>query len=315
MRAPPGLRVRQKFQDDPHWRDDLLFYEYFHGDNGAGIGAGHQTGWTGLVAGIIQLFGYMSPEQVLRKEARKFVYRKEGSAPPTGAGACCRITDAPAQKDGNPGGALLVPSDRAGRMRGNAYIVSLSPPRGVVMVNTLSGAGPVESGTAMASSRWPVLLLGILAVIFGVLFFIYPIPTLTLLVTFLGFYWLFNGIVALIDLFRDKTGRGWKLLVAILGILAGVLVLVYPLYSAVLIPSVLAIIIGVEGLIIGAVYTVQGFSGAGWGTGILGILSIIFGLILIANPLVAAVGLVLLLAGLAIIGGIAAIIFAFRLPG
>jgi hypothetical protein len=58
------------------------------------------------------------PEQVLGKEARKFVYRKEGSAPPTGAGACCQITDAPAQKDGNPGGALLVPSDRAGRMRG-----------------------------------------------------------------------------------------------------------------------------------------------------------------------------------------------------
>jgi uncharacterized membrane protein HdeD (DUF308 family) len=59
----------------------------------------------------------------------------------------------------------------------------------------------------------------------------------------------------------------------------------------------------------------QGFSGAGWGTGILGILSIIFGLILIVNPFVAAVGLVLLLAGLAIVGGIAAIIFAFRLPG
>lgn len=183
------------------------------------------------------------------------------------------------------------------------------------MVNTLSGAGSVESGTAMAPSRWPVLLLGILAVLFGVLFFIYPIPTLTLLVTFLGFYWLFNGIVAFIDLFRDKTGRGWKLLVAILGILAGVLVLAYPLYSAVLIPSILAIIIGVEGLIIGAVYTVQGFSGAGWGTGILGILSIIFGLVLIANPLVAAVGLVLLLAGLAIVGGIAAIVVSFRLPG
>lgn len=61
---------------------------------------------------------------------------------------------------------------------------------------------------------------------------------------------------------------------------------------------------------------VQGFSGAGWGTGILGILSIIFGLVLIANPLVAAVGLVLLLAGgLAIVGGIAAIVVSFRLPG
>jgi len=44
-----------KFQNDPHWRDLLLFYEYFHGDNGAGIGASHQTGWTGLVARLVQL--------------------------------------------------------------------------------------------------------------------------------------------------------------------------------------------------------------------------------------------------------------------
>jgi len=105
------------------------------------------------------------------------------------------------------------------------------------------------------------------------------------------------------------------LLVGILGILAGVLVLAYPLYSAILIPTVFALIIGVGGLIIGAIYMVQGFSGAGWGVGILGILSIIFGLVLIANPLIAALGLVLLLAGLAIVGGIAAIVVSFRLPG
>jgi hypothetical protein len=42
-----------KFQNDPHWRDYLLFNEYFHGDTGAGLGAGHQTGWTGLVANLI----------------------------------------------------------------------------------------------------------------------------------------------------------------------------------------------------------------------------------------------------------------------
>jgi len=183
------------------------------------------------------------------------------------------------------------------------------------MANVNFGAGSPETGAAMAPSRWLVLLLGIIAVLFGALFFVYPVQTLTLLVTVLGIYWLFNGIVMFISLFTDKTGRGWKLLVGILGILAGVLVLTYPLYSAILIPTVFAIIIGVEGLIIGAVYMVQGFSGAGWGTGILGILSIIFGLILIANPLVAAVGLVLLLAGLAIIGGIAAIVVSFRLPG
>ncbi|MCB0226755.1 MAG: glucosidase, partial [Anaerolineae bacterium] len=50
----------ETFQTDPHWRDYILFYEYFHGDNGAGIGASHQTGWTGLVAKLIQLFGDVS---------------------------------------------------------------------------------------------------------------------------------------------------------------------------------------------------------------------------------------------------------------
>jgi hypothetical protein len=47
----------EKFQQDPHWKDHVLFYEYFHGDNGAGIGASHQTGWTGLVAKLLQQSG------------------------------------------------------------------------------------------------------------------------------------------------------------------------------------------------------------------------------------------------------------------
>jgi hypothetical protein len=47
----------RKFQEDPHWRDLLLFYEYFHGDNGSGIGASHQTGWTALVAKLLQQSG------------------------------------------------------------------------------------------------------------------------------------------------------------------------------------------------------------------------------------------------------------------
>ena len=46
-----------KFQEDPHWRDLILFYEYFHGDNGAGLGASHQTGWTGVIAVLLDLFG------------------------------------------------------------------------------------------------------------------------------------------------------------------------------------------------------------------------------------------------------------------
>ena len=57
-----------KFQDDPHWRDSILFYEYFHGDNGAGLGASHQTGWTGLVAPLLDLFGRIDAKTLLEAE-------------------------------------------------------------------------------------------------------------------------------------------------------------------------------------------------------------------------------------------------------
>jgi hypothetical protein len=60
----------ERFQTDPHWRDLVLFYEYFHGDNGAGLGASHQTGWTGLVAPLIQMFGHLTPEAVLEPDER-----------------------------------------------------------------------------------------------------------------------------------------------------------------------------------------------------------------------------------------------------
>jgi hypothetical protein len=53
--ARPVYGSSAKFQKDPYWRDLILCYEYFHGDNGAGIGASHQTGWTGLVARLIQI--------------------------------------------------------------------------------------------------------------------------------------------------------------------------------------------------------------------------------------------------------------------
>jgi hypothetical protein len=69
LRDPDGRRpvygATRLFQEDPHWRDLILFYEYFHGDNGAGLGASHQTGWTGLVARLIQAFGQLDAASVL----------------------------------------------------------------------------------------------------------------------------------------------------------------------------------------------------------------------------------------------------------
>ena len=54
-----------KFEQDPYWRDYILFYEYFHGDNGAGLGASHQTGWTGVIARLLDLFGRVDASDTL----------------------------------------------------------------------------------------------------------------------------------------------------------------------------------------------------------------------------------------------------------
>lgn len=67
----------QTFQNDPPWRDHILFYEYFHGDNGAEAGASHQTGWTGLVAKLIELYGWMDSEQLLKAGKRQAFAARE----------------------------------------------------------------------------------------------------------------------------------------------------------------------------------------------------------------------------------------------
>ncbi|HEX3168033.1 MAG TPA: glucosidase [Chitinophagaceae bacterium] len=74
----PVYGETEKFQNDPHWRDLILFFEYFHGDNGAGIGASHQTGWTGVVAKIIQLFGMLDAKQVL-EAGKQSAFKQNGN--------------------------------------------------------------------------------------------------------------------------------------------------------------------------------------------------------------------------------------------
>lgn len=79
LRAENGRRPvfggTEKFQTDPHWRDYILFYEYFHGDNGAGLGASHQTGWTALVARLIQLFGSAEADSFL-ENGKHSIFKK-----------------------------------------------------------------------------------------------------------------------------------------------------------------------------------------------------------------------------------------------
>jgi uncharacterized membrane protein HdeD (DUF308 family) len=163
---------------------------------------------------------------------------------------------------------------------------------------------------------WVVLLQGIAAIIIGVLMFTDTVDALVTLTIFLGVYWFIGGIFDLVRMFMDHTNWGWKLASGILGIIAGLIVIRHPLWTAVLLPATLVWILGFLGLIIGVMGVFQAFRGAGWGTGILGVLSVLLGLVLLfGNTFLAAVVLVYMAAGLAIVGGIAAIFLSFQIKG
>jgi hypothetical protein len=72
----PVFGKLEMFQNDPHWRDYILFYEYFHGDTGAGIGASHQTGWSGLVLTLIEIFRTLDPKELLEGGKKTFFSKK-----------------------------------------------------------------------------------------------------------------------------------------------------------------------------------------------------------------------------------------------
>jgi hypothetical protein len=84
LRDPSGRRpvygATHKFKDDPHWRDLVLFFEYFHGDTGAGIGASHQTGWTGCIARIIEGNAALTKEMLLAPGAEATVLKARQAA-------------------------------------------------------------------------------------------------------------------------------------------------------------------------------------------------------------------------------------------
>jgi len=133
------------------------------------------------------------------------------------------------------------------------------------------------------SPWWLILMGGILNIIVGVLLLTVPVKTVTLLVFALGIYWLITGIFILVGMFVDHTAWGWKLFMGVLSILAGIVIIRYPLVSALVVPALLILLLGIQGLIVGIISLVMAFKGGGWGAGILGAVSILFGIILILN--------------------------------
>lgn len=160
---------------------------------------------------------------------------------------------------------------------------------------------------------WLILIEGIAAIIVGVLLLINPRMTTTVLVQVLGIYWFIGGILSIVGIFIDSSAWGLKVFAGILGIVAGILTIRHPLWSTLLIPATIVIVLAFGGIIIGVVNIVRAFRGAGWGPGLLGALSIIFGIILLANAMLASFALIVVLGIFAIVGGFVAIIAAFRL--
>ncbi len=160
---------------------------------------------------------------------------------------------------------------------------------------------------------WVFLLQGVMAIILGLMFLTAPGETLLAVVTFLGFYWLITGMLALVRVFVDRSVPWvWSLLIGIVGILAGIFVLRHPLLAALTVPTALVIVLGVQGFVMGVLDIIGGFKGGGLGSFILGVINILVGLLLLGSPLAAALAVPLVFGILRLIQGVGLIIWAFR---
>ena len=160
---------------------------------------------------------------------------------------------------------------------------------------------------------WIPLIEGIALVIVGILLFTNTRATVVVLSQVLAIYWLISGIMQLVSLFVDRSAWGLKLIAGIIGIWAGTTILQHPLQGTLALGFAIVIILGIQALIMGVVNIIQAFRGAGWGIGLLGIINVIFGLILLGNAAISTALLPWVLGGFAVVGGIAAIVMAFRM--
>jgi uncharacterized membrane protein HdeD (DUF308 family) len=160
---------------------------------------------------------------------------------------------------------------------------------------------------------WSVLLWGICALLIGLLLVFTPVITTLALITFLGAWWFIGGIFSLISLTVDRSNMALKIITGLLSLIAGLVILAYPLYSTIILIPFFVIIIGVWGIIIGGAHLFQGYSTKDWGSVAVGLLSIIFGFLLIVYPLEASLALPVVIGIFAIVGGISTIVGSLNL--
>lgn len=165
---------------------------------------------------------------------------------------------------------------------------------------------------------WLILVEGIALVVIGAILLWAPaktkVETYTILVALLAIYWIISGIMALVNMFMDHTAWAWKLFIGIVSIIAGGYILMYPIATALALPRIFVLVLGIWGLMQGLIYLVLAFKGGGWGFGILGGVFILLGLYLVVNWSAPGMGLAILwaVAITALIGGVIMIFLAFR---
>jgi uncharacterized membrane protein HdeD (DUF308 family) len=165
----------------------------------------------------------------------------------------------------------------------------------------------------MQAPWWVVLLEGVIAIIIGLFLLYRPVVTTILLLQILAIFWLAGGIISVLGAFIFPGDRLWKLLSGILSIIAGVLILSYPIFSPFVIITFLVIFIGAWAILNGAVKLAWALKGGGWGMGILGVLTIILGLLLLTNSFVGVQVLPWIFGFFLIFGGIGALIWGIKM--
>ena len=158
---------------------------------------------------------------------------------------------------------------------------------------------------------WLLLLWGILTLIIGVMFLRTPEITTVILITFMGAFWLVGGLFSLGSLFVDKTNAGIKIFLAVINIIAGALIMIYPIFSTIFILSFFVIFIGFFACFIGCAHLFTAYKNKDAGNGVLGVISLIFGLLLLGHPLVTVALLPYITGGFCIVAGTVALIASF----
>ena len=158
---------------------------------------------------------------------------------------------------------------------------------------------------------WLFLLWGILTILIGLMFLLTPGITMELFITVLGAYWLVGGLFMIGNLFVDRTNTGLKILFAVINIIAGALILLYPLFSTFFVLAFLILFLGFWACFIGAVHLFHAFTAKDAGNGVLGIISIVFGILLIAHPIIIIAILPFIAGGFCMVSGLATLYVAF----